>query len=171
MDNIILIGFMGAGKTTVGRLLAEKNNMTHMDFDDKIEEMTGCTIQEIFNEHGEAAFRQLEHEFLRDFSLNNHVVSTGGGIVLMKKNREILKKMPPVVYLKADPDIFIDRLKQDKTTIRPLVATKAPAEVKDVYLPRVKYYEESATFSVDTSSLSPEEVTAAILEKIKKLGL
>ncbi len=167
MKNILLIGFMGAGKTTVGQLLAQTNGMQHVDFDDKIQEITGCSIPEYFATYGEEPFRQLEHEFLRDFRADGHVLSTGGGIVLKKENREILKNLPNVVYLKTAPAVFIERLQHDQRNIRPLVVSKTAAEIKQVYLPRVDFYLESATFSVDTNERTPQEIVAEILKNVQ----
>jgi shikimate kinase len=167
MNGIILIGFMGAGKTTVGRLLSQETGMEHIDFDDKIVEEIGMTIQEYFDRYGEAAFREHETKVLKRYLNHQQVVSTGGGIVMREENRALLKQMAPVIYLKTEPEVFIARLKQDHETIRPLVVSKSPDKIKEVFEPRVPLYEESASLVVETNNRTPQEIVAEILTKIK----
>lgn len=166
MDNIILIGFMGAGKTTIGKLLAENTGRTHVDFDEMLEAEIGCKIADYFAEFGEAAFRQQESELLKNFKQDNHVISTGGGIVLQPENRRVLQSLEPVIYLKADPKVFIPRLQADQENVRPLVLAKTPAEIEAVYRPRIPLYEASATFTIDTANLTPTEVVEKILQQL-----
>lgn len=166
MKGIILIGFMGAGKTTIGKLLSEKTGMAHIDFDDKIVEEIGMTIQEYFDKFGEEAFRERETEVLKRYSDHNQIISTGGGIVLRAENRALLKQMPPVVYLKTKPETFLSRIKKDHSTVRPLVLSKSPEEIEEVFKPRIPFYEESASLIVETSDRAPEEIVQEILENI-----
>ncbi|EOH98594.1 hypothetical protein UAW_01190 [Enterococcus haemoperoxidus ATCC BAA-382] len=166
MKGIILIGFMGAGKTTVGKLLSEKTGMEHIDFDDKIVEEIGMTIQEYFDLHGEDAFRERETNVLKRYLDHDQVVSTGGGIVMRSENRELLKQMAPVIYLQTKPEVFIPRLKHDHTTVRPLVVSKSPEEIKQVFEPRIPFYEESASLVVATDNRTPEEIVHEILKNI-----
>lgn len=166
MKGIILIGFMGAGKTTVGQLLSKKTNMEHIDFDDKIVEEIGMTIQEYFDLYGEETFREKETAVLKRYLNHNQVVSTGGGIVMREENRSLLKQMAPVIYLQTKPEVFISRLKQDHTTVRPLVVSKSAAEIQQVFEPRIPFYEESASVVVDTDDRTPEEIVQEILNKI-----
>lgn len=165
MNGIVLIGFMGAGKTTIGRLLAKETQLAHLDFDDLIVEEIQMTIQEYFDRFGEEAFRKRETEVLARSLDLRHIISTGGGIVLKEENRQLLKQMPKVVYLKTEADELVKRLKADQKTIRPLVVSKSPAEIKDVYLPRVPFYEESAGVIIDTTGKTPAEIVAEILMK------
>lgn len=165
-NGIILIGFMGAGKTTVGKLLSQETGMEHIDFDDKIVEEIGMSIQEYFDQYGEEAFREKETAVLKRYLNHNQVVSTGGGIVMRPENRELLKQMAPVIYLKTNPDVFISRLKQDHTTVRPLVVSKSPAEIQEVFEPRIPLYEESASLSVETNERTPEEIVQEILNNL-----
>ncbi|MBM7688663.1 shikimate kinase [Enterococcus ureilyticus] len=167
MKGIILIGFMGAGKTTVGKLLSKETGMEHIDFDDKIVEEIGMTIQEYFDLHGEEAFREKETNVLKRYLDHDQVVSTGGGIVMREENRTLLKQMAPVVYLQTKPEVFIPRLKQDHTTIRPLVVSKSPEEIREVFEPRIPFYEESASLVIATDDRTPEEIVSEILENIK----
>lgn len=167
MKGITLIGFMGAGKTTVGKLLSEKTGMAHIDFDDKIVEEIGMTIQEYFDLNGEAAFREKETKVLKKYIDHNYVISTGGGIVMRPENRELLKAMAPVVYLETTPEVFIPRLKNDHTTVRPLVVSKSSEEIKEVFEPRIGFYEETASLIVSTNQRTPEEVVEEILTNIE----
>lgn len=167
MKGITLIGFMGAGKTTVGKLLSEKTGMAHIDFDDKIVEEIGMTIQEYFDLNGEAAFREKETKVLKKYIDHNYVISTGGGIVMRPENRELLRAMAPVVYLETTPEVFIPRLKNDHTTVRPLVVSKSSEEIKEVFEPRIAFYEETASLIVSTNQRTPEEVVEEILTNIE----
>lgn len=166
MEGIILIGFMGAGKTTVGKLLSEKTGMEYIDFDDKIVEEIGMTIQEYFELYGEEAFRERETKILKHHLNQNQVVSTGGGIVMRSENRDLLKQVTPVVYLQTKPEVFISRLKQDQTTVRPLVVSKSPDEIRQIFEPRIPFYKESASLIVDTDNRTVKEIVHEILENI-----
>ena len=163
MQGIILIGFMGAGKTTIGKLLAKRTGMEHIDFDDKILEEIGMTIEEYFDLYGEEAFREKETGVLKKNLGTHQIISTGGGIVLKSENRELLKQIPTVVYLKTSPEIFISRIKQDDKIIRPVVVSKTPEEIVKVFQTRISLYEECAKFVVGTDDLSPEEIVEEIL--------
>lgn len=167
MKGITLIGFMGAGKTTVGKLLSEQTGMAHIDFDDKIVEEIGMTIQEYFDLNGEAAFREKETKVLKKYIDHNYVISTGGGIVMQQENRALLKAMAPVVYLETTPEVFIPRLKNDHTTVRPLVVSKSPEEIKQVFEPRITFYKETASMIVSTDQRTPEEIVEEILANVK----
>lgn len=165
MKKVILIGFMGAGKTTIGRLLAEETNQSHVDFDDLIVAEIGMTIQDFFDQHGEEAFRKIETDILAKTLAKEQIISTGGGIVLKEENRQLLKEMPLVVYLKTDPEELIHRLKTDTGSIRPLVVSKSPEEILAVYRPRIPLYEETASLIVETTNKTPEEIVQEILIK------
>jgi shikimate kinase len=119
-NNIVLCGFMGCGKTTVGKILAEKLGYTFKDSDLEIEKEQGTTISEIFNKFGEAYFRSLETEMLKRLSDEKGlIIATGGGAVVNKNNADILKENNFVVYLKVTPETVLERLKNDTT--RPLL--------------------------------------------------
>lgn len=166
MTGIILIGFMGAGKTTIGQLLSTETGMEHSDFDAKIVEEIGMSIQEYFDLYGEDAFREKETEMLRRLSSNNKIVSTGGGIVMRPENRDLLKQLSPVVYLKTQPDSFLSRLKEDTINIRPLVVSKSSEEIREIFEPRIPLYEESASIVIETDNKKPEEIVREILNCI-----
>lgn len=166
MKGIVLIGFMGAGKTTVGQKLSQKTGLQQIDFDELIVQEIGMTIQEYFDQYGEEAFRKKETEILSKSLDLEHIISTGGGIVLKEENRRLLNQMPTVVYLKTDADELVKRLKRDKTTVRPLVVSKSPEEIKEVYVPRIPFYEESANIIVETTNRTPDEIVQTILLKV-----
>ena len=105
MMNIVLIGFMGSGKTTVGRALSAKSDMEFLDTDALIESKEDCKISTIFTEKGEAHFRALENAALKSLAVTkDKVISTGGGIVSSHNNRELLKKAGKVIYLRVSPE-------------------------------------------------------------------
>ena len=110
MKNIVLIGFMGSGKTTTGKVLKEKTDMTFVDTDELIEAYEGCKISEVFADKGEAYFRRLENETLKNLlsSTDNKVISTGGGIVTNKENIPLLKQLGKVFYLRIKPERCMD---------------------------------------------------------------
>ena len=118
--NIILIGFMGAGKTTVGRKLANRLGYFFLDTDQQIEKQQGCTIEEIFRYAGEVTFRDLETKLLENLqSVRNTILSTGGGMFIRSKNQELLKDIGKTVYLQVDRGTLEQRLQCDLS--RPLL--------------------------------------------------
>ena len=121
MKNIVLIGFMGSGKTTIGKALEEKTDMAFVDTDELIEAYEGCKISNIFADKGETYFRRLENETLKNLlaSTDNKVISTGGGIVINQANIPLLKQLGKVFYLRIKPETVVERLEGDKT--RPLL--------------------------------------------------
>lgn len=121
--HIILIGFMGSGKSTIGKELARMGQRTFLDTDEYIEEKEGKKISEIFAQNGEDYFRTLETRLLQKLGLQNtpceYVIATGGGLPINQANQEILKSLGVIVYLKAASDIIYERLERDKK--RPLL--------------------------------------------------
>lgn len=127
--NIYLIGFMGSGKSTIGRMLAKRLDYRFIDLDEEIERDAGCKISEIFAQHGEAHFRGLEIDHLkRTTSLANVVVSTGGGAPCHDNNMELMNANGLTVYLKPDNKMLADRLMNSQGT-RPLIANKTYNEL------------------------------------------
>ncbi len=168
MKNIILIGFMGVGKTEVGKLLAKKLNMTYIDTDSIIENEQGMEINDIFNEKGEESFRDMETKLLDNIAkLKDHVIATGGGIVLRPGNIKKLKSMGPLVLLTSDPETIHKRVKGSGT--RPLLNVEDPnAKIKEILEFRMPIYRGIADLEVDTSLLSPEEASNKIAEFAKE---
>lgn len=165
-DNIILVGFMGTGKTAVSKQLAKKLDWQQIDIDDLIEETANKKISDIFAENGEQYFRDLETEALRRIiSLKNHIVSTGGGAVLREENMKIMKQAGVVICLSAEPEIIYDRVKT--ASHRPLLQTEDPLQkIKDLLEFRAPFYEK-ADYMIDTSYLSVDQVVKKILKYIK----
>ncbi len=149
MPNIVLVGFMGSGKTTVGKLIAEKTGMSLLDMDTIIEERAGKTINEIFADEGEPYFRSLERALVQELSeTEGHVISTGGGIVLNPDNIADFERTGLVVCLLVDADTVLERVRHDTT--RPLLAGDKEIQIRQLLEARKALY-ESITHRIDTS--------------------
>lgn len=159
--NIVLIGFMGTGKTSVGRRLAAQLRMRYVDTDDIIERDSGRRISEIFEQDGEAAFRELESEAVRKVSkLYNYVISTGGGVVLKEANMVELKRNGIVFCLNATAEEIYQRVRHQSH--RPLLQTPDPlTKIKSMLEERHSYYIK-ADYMVETTGRSFGEVMAYI---------
>ena len=155
----VLLGFMGAGKSTIARGL----NPDFVDMDALLEERLGMSIAQFFEEKGEAAFRQVESEVLADLLKTDQVVSTGGGVVISQKNRALLKQNPDNIYLKADFETLYQRISADKDNQRPLFLNNSKEDLAAIFNERQAWYEEVASKVIDVSKLSPEE----IIEELK----
>ena len=155
----VLLGFMGAGKSTIARNLAPD----FVDMDTLIEERLGMPIARFFSEKGEAAFRQIEEEVLADLLKTDQVISTGGGIVISPRNRDLLKENSDNIYLKADFETLYQRISADKDNQRPLFLNNSKEDLAAIFDERQAWYEEVASQIVDVSGLSPEE----IIEELK----
>lgn len=161
--NLCLIGFMAAGKTTVGQLLARTLGWRFRDSDREIESITGLSIPAVFAYYGEDYFRFLETAVLaRLVEGEGQVIATGGGIVLNALNRQLLKRAGPVVWLKAAPETILARTQGAHD--RPLLETPVRKErVEKLLAEREELYRSLYDFQVDTSRLSPQEVAERIL--------
>ena len=149
-----LLGFMGAGKSTVARGL----DPDFVDMDAMLEERLGMSIARFFEEKGEVAFRQVEEEVLADLLKTDKVISTGGGIVISPRNRDLLKQNPENIYLKADFETLYQRISADKDNQRPLFLNNSKEDLAAIFNERQIWYEEVASQIVDVSRLSPEEI-------------
>ena len=130
MKRIILIGYMGAGKTTVGKALAKELGLQFYDLDWYIETRMHKTVAEIFRESGEEGFRQIEHNMLHEVAeFEDVIISCGGGTPCFFDNMEYMNRQGETVYLKASPEVLYDHLKMGKS-VRPLLLNKTPEEVK-----------------------------------------
>lgn len=159
--NIVLVGFMGTGKTTVGRLLAEKTGMPLVDMDASIEECAGKSISDIFAQDGEAHFRSLEREMVQELaSGNGQVISTGGGIVTNPDNISDYEKTGLVVCLLASAEEILNRVRHEET--RPLLAGDKEAKIVQLLETRSPLY-EAITHQIETDCLSPEDIAAQII--------
>ena len=150
----VLLGFMGAGKSTIARGLESD----YLDMDALIENRLGISIADFFAEKGEVAFRQVESEVLADLLETNQVVSTGGGVVISQRNRDLLKTNSDNIYLKADFETLYQRISADKDNQRPLFLNNSKEELAAIFQERQAWYEEVASRILDVTKLSPEEI-------------
>ena len=150
----VLLGFMGAGKSTIARGL----DPDFVDMDALLEDRLGMPIARFFEEKGEAVFRQVESEVLADVLKTDHVIATGGGVVVSSRNRELLKKNADNIYLKADFETLYQRIVSDKENQRPLFLNNSKEALAAIFKERQAWYEEVASQVVDVATLSPEEI-------------
>ena len=159
LKNIVLVGPMGSGKTTVGRRLAYELDLNFFDTDHEIIDKTGVTIDHIFDIEGETGFRQRESKILENLcQMSNIILATGGGIVILPKNREILKNAGMVVYLFSTVDQLLRRTAKSKT--RPLLenSTDRRKTITELVEARDVYYREVASVVVSTTGKKLHEV-------------
>jgi shikimate kinase len=163
---IVLIGFMGAGKSSVGRTLARMTGRPRFDTDEMIAARFGLTISEIFEKRGEERFRDAESEALEELSIETDaIIVTGGGIVLRQTNTARLRELGAVVYLSTNEETLFRRISRRPT--RPLLQTTDPrATMKELLRLRLPLYRAAADVEVDTSGLTHDEVARSILEKV-----
>lgn len=168
MKNIVLIGFMGSGKTVVGKRLAKRLGYIFIDTDKIIEDRSGKSITEIFRQYGESYFRELEARLVKDLSgIEGHVISTGGGIVVNRENILSFKKHGFMIcWLKASPETIHNRIKNQ--THRPLIDVENPLnEIKRLLATREKLYAE-ADISVDTDGMEADKIVDIIVDAYSK---
>ena len=161
-SNIYLVGPMGAGKSTIGRVLAAELHLTFRDSDKVIEDRTGADIPWIFDMEGEEGFRDRESAVLVELSgESNVVIATGGGIILRKENREIMQASGYVCYLTASIEQLVERTARDKK--RPLLQVDNPRQkIIDLLAIRDPLYREAADFIINTDRRSPKLVVQEI---------
>jgi len=170
MKNIVLIGFMGTGKTTIGRLLASRLGRPFVDCDKKVEYENGMTIREIFEHYGEEYFRQKENEVIAKLArYNNAVIATGGGVMLSNENMRRLKRNGVLIALTASVETILERTGRRNT--RPLLLDIFPREqiVNNLLSERRELYLK-ADFSIDTNSNSPQHVINEIMIFLRQAG-
>lgn len=150
----ILLGFMGAGKSTIAKAL----DPDYLDMDALLEQSLNMPIARFFEEKGEEAFRQVESELLAKLVKANRVLSTGGGVVISPLNRDLLKQNSDTIYLKADFETLYQRISADNNNQRPLFLSKTKEELQKIFQERESWYEEVASKVIDVTRLSPEEI-------------
>ena len=163
--NIVLVGFMGVGKSAVANYLKENRNMTVMDTDHLIEEKEGCSIQKIFKEKGEPYFRSLETKLLEELNTQNissTVISCGGGMVLESANVILMEKLGVVVALTATPETIYQRVKNCKK--RPILDNNMNVEfINNLLDKRKDFYEKASALQIKTDNKTIEEVCVELL--------
>jgi shikimate kinase len=167
--NIFLVGLMGAGKTTVGRLLAKHLHKTFVDSDHEIEQRTGVNIPLIFELEGEAGFRAREAAMIEELTGRRGIVlATGGGAVLDQRNRENLRRNGTVIYLRAGLDDLWQRTRHDRN--RPLLQTADPrARLGELFAQRDPLYREVADIVVDTGEQSVHSLVRQLEQQLKSI--
>ena len=165
--NIAVYGFMGVGKSTIGKMLAERLGYDFIDMDTEIEKREETTISEIFRVKGESRFRELESRLVKELSQNNGlVIACGGGVIADTENAEILLKSSRMVYLTASIEEIINRTDNDNS--RPLLEVENPEKVaSELYERRKPVYTKYAEITVDTTSKTPKEIVEMVLEALK----
>lgn len=168
-SNIFLVGPMGAGKTTIGRHLATLVQKRFFDADHEIEKRTGVTIPVIFEIESETGFRRRESMVISELTQERDIVlATGGGVVLLEENRQVLTQRGTVVYLQADIDTLVERTRRDRN--RPLLQTEDPrAKIEELLRQREPIYRQIADVVVDTGLRAPSSVARDIVARLKDL--
>jgi shikimate kinase len=166
MNGIVLIGFMGAGKSSIGRALARRTRLSFIDTDKRIEEEAGCTISELFAREGEAAFRQREADLLARLAGDTpSIVATGGGIITQAGNWHLLRRLGTIVYLRASADVLFDRVRRHSH--RPLLQGDNPRATFDALFAARKVLYEQADITVDTDGMRPGDVAELLIERLQ----
>lgn len=167
--NIILIGFMGTGKTIIGQALAKKLDMKFIELDSLIEEKAGKSIPEIFQQDGEIVFRELEIGVAKEVAdEKNAVIACGGGIVLNRINIDRLRENARIVYLKASPRVILKRVSNEQGQ-RPLLEVDNPVlTIRELLRFRRPFYKLAADITIDTSKLDIDAIAEQIIDKLKE---
>ena len=170
MRNIFLIGYMGTGKSTVAAFISKEYGLDVMEMDEMLVQKEGMSISDIFRNHGEEYFREVETNLLKKICmLTNQVVSCGGGVVLRSQNIEEMKKCGTIVLLSASPETILERVKGDSS--RPLLqGNKNLAFIADMLEQRRPKYEGAADIIVQTDGKRVSDICKEIFDKIERRG-
>ena len=164
--NIVLVGFMGTGKSAVGRVIAQKLEFHFIDTDDVIEQTSKAKISDIFAEHGEVYFRDLESQAVKSVALmKNQVVATGGGVVLRSSNIDLLRTGGPIFCLNATPKAIWDRVRSSQS--RPLLRGPDPLKKIETLLDKRAPYYALADHQIETTGVSVDRVANEIISYIE----
>lgn len=173
--NVVLIGFRGSGKSTVGKALSDRLKREFIDCDAWIEKATGLTIREIFEKHGESHFRTLESQAIGELSaMDGKIIATGGGAALKYQNMQVFKRNGgKIFFLEVGAETAFKRIQEDATSRsrRPALTEKDPfTEVKEQIEFRKPYYDKGADVTIATDGVAVEEIVRAILAHIQDAG-
>lgn len=168
--SIVLIGMMGAGKSSVGRALQRRTGLARIDTDELIAAEFGISVAEIFKTHGEEKFRDAEAELLRKLRPERPtIITTGGGVVLRSENIDLLKRLGAVVWLTADKTVLFERATRRNT--RPLLQNENPLNAfSELLSKRVPLYQAASEFQVDTSAMNHEAAAEEILRRVQEFA-
>ena len=165
MKSVVLCGFMGSGKTTIGELSAHLLGMDYLDADQYIQEKAGMTINEMFERYGESYFRDREHEAMKELSTRaNTIISSGGGALTFQRNVDVVRAAASIVYIQADFSICYQRISKD--TGRPLVKANTRESLEEMYHRRDKLY-SACSDTVIFNNTTPEESAGALCAWIR----
>ncbi len=170
VDNIVLIGFMGTGKTSCGELLAQRLKWEFVEMDKLIVQKAGMSIPDIFAQNGEPHFRDLETDICRELTTRHHIiVSAGGGVVTRPENVQILRSFAYLMLLTASKDEIYHRIMEEGKEKRPLLAKPDPmGEIEKLLTKREPLYHGAANAKVDTTGKNPRKIVSEILSIINK---
>ncbi len=172
MKSLILIGFMGTGKSTLGKVLADKLQLRQVDLDDVVVQEQQMAISDVFAQYGEDYFRKLEHEVLCRYAAQpNLIISPGGGAVLRAENRAVMREHGTVISLLARPEVILERVNRD-ATVRPVLEHRKPGQsklerIEEVLAQRMACYQE-ADLILDTSDASVDELAEQVLTWLRQ---
>ncbi|MET3195880.1 shikimate kinase [Bacillus sp. OAE603] len=166
MKSIYLVGFMGCGKTSVGKIIAKALNCHFIDLDEEIVSHTGKSIPTIFEEKGENGFRIIESEVLKKVSSDSSIISTGGGIVTCPENIVFMKQNGIIFYLESTIETLYKRIHQDSN--RPNAVNRSLVELKNLFISRKSFYEK-ADFTISVTEKSPKDVSVEIINCLNSL--
>lgn len=167
MRKIYLVGFMGCGKSAIGRRLSYYLKLPYYDMDHEIVRQQGMTIPEIFEKHGEAYFRQIETEFLQSFRNESCIIATGGGVSMREENRRIMRKTGLVFFLDAKFEDIYMRIRNDKN--RPIVQNSTEQTLEELYQYRKKFYRQAGHIQVLTANRSLRQIVEYIGFQVNRL--
>ncbi|WP_431029836.1 shikimate kinase [Lysinibacillus sp. LZ02] len=167
MRKIYLVGFMGCGKSAIGRRLSYFLKMPYYDMDHEIVRQQGMTIPEIFEKYGEERFREIETEFLQTFRNEACIIATGGGVAMKEENRRIMRRTGLVFFLDATFENIYVRIRNDQN--RPIVQRSSKEELHELYQNRRKYYREVGHIPVLTEDRSIRQVVEYIGFQVNRL--
>lgn len=167
MRKIYLVGFMGCGKSAIGRRLSYFLKMPYYDMDHEIVRQQGMSIPEIFEKFGEARFREIETEFLQNFRDEACIIATGGGVAVNEENRKIMRKSGLVFFLDAKFEDIYMRIRNDKN--RPIVQKSTERDLEELYNSRRKFYREAGHIQVLTAGRTLRQIVEYIAFQVNRL--